>query len=157
MIRLPYLDSLKVSNLTTDQISSMITDSLAPFIKDALITVKLASFRVSIFGEVQNSGTYLFYRTRTSIFDIIAIAKPTEYYNATNIVITRHGSNNQMIIERVDLTSSQILASPYYYLQPGDQIYVEPLKVKKYGFNTFPYALLLSTISTIAIIYSIFK
>jgi hypothetical protein len=29
--------------------------------------------------------------------------------------------------------------------------------VKKYGFSTFPYALLLSTISTVAILISIFK
>jgi polysaccharide biosynthesis/export protein len=157
MIRLPYLDSLKVSNLTTDQIASMITDSLVPYIKEALITVKLGSFRVSVFGEVQNSGTFLFYHTRPSIFDAIAIAKPTEYYNATKVVVTRQCSDNRIRIERVDLTSSKILKSPYYYLQPNDQIYIEPLRVKKYGFNTFPYALILSTLSTVMIIYSIFK
>jgi polysaccharide export outer membrane protein len=156
-IRLPYLDSLKVKGMTTDQIASMVTDSLAPFIKDALIMVKLASFRVCVFGEVMNSGTFLFYHTRVSIFDAIALAKPTEYYNATNIVITRQGSDNNIKIERIDLTSPKILTSPYYYLQPNDQIYIEPLKVKKYGFNTFPYALLLSTISTIMIIYSIVR
>jgi polysaccharide biosynthesis/export protein len=157
MIHLPYLDSLKVSSLTTDQIASLITDSLAPFIKDALITVKLGSFRVSVFGEVQNSGTFIFYRKHASIFEAIALAKPTEYYNATNVVVTRQDSNNRIRIERVDLTSSQILKSPYYNLQPNDQIYVEPLKVKKYGFNTFPYALILSTLSTIVLIYSIIK
>jgi polysaccharide biosynthesis/export protein len=157
MIHLPYLDSLKVSNMTTDQIASMITDSLTPFIKEALITVKLGSFRVSVFGEVQNSGTFLFHRTRASIFEAIAMAKPTEYYNATNVVITRQSSDNRIRIARVDLTSPKILKSSYYFLQPNDQIYIEPLKVKKYGFNTFPYTLILSTLSTLMIIYTFFK
>jgi polysaccharide biosynthesis/export protein len=156
-IRLPYLDSIKVVGMTTDQIANKLTEMMTQFIKDALITVKLASFRVCIYGEVQNPGAYLFFHKRVSIFELIASAKPSEYYNAKNVVITRQSIHNQIKIERVDLTSSKILGSPYYYLQPNDQIYIEPLRVKKYGFNTFPYALLLSTISTIMIIYSIIK
>lgn len=156
-IQLPYLDSLKVIDMTTDQIASMLTDSLSPYIKDALISVKLGSFRVSVFGEVITPGTYLFFHSRVSIFEIISLARPTEYYNATNVVVTRQGPNNSCSIVRLDLTSSKVLSSPYYYLQPNDQVYIEPLKVKKYGFNTFPYALLLSTISTIAVIYSLIK
>jgi polysaccharide biosynthesis/export protein len=156
-IRLPYIDSFFVCGMTTDQIASMLTDSLAPFIKETLISVKLGSFRVCVFGEVQNPGTYLFYRTHVSVFDVIALAKPTEFYNATNVVITRQVKDKRIQIERIDLTTSNILSSPFYYLQPNDQIYVEPLKVKKYGFSTFPYALLLSTLSTIMLIYTIFK
>ncbi len=156
-IHLPYLDSLNVVGMTTNQIARMLTDSLTPFIKDALVTVKLASFRVCVLGEVMNSGTFLFYHSRVTIFEAIALAKPTEYYNATNVVITRQGIDNRIQVERIDLTSPKIVSSAYYYLRPNDQIYIEPLKVKKYGFNTFPYALLLSTLSTIMLIYSIFK
>jgi polysaccharide biosynthesis/export protein len=157
MICLPYLDSLYVNGMTTDQITSLLTDSLVYYVKDPFITVRLAGFRVCVFGEVQNPGTILFYHSHVSIFDVLAVAKPTEYYNATNVVITRQGVGNTVKIQRVDLTTSKILSSPYYYLKPNDQIYFEPLKVKKYGFSTFPYSLLLSTVSTILLIYSIFK
>ena len=156
-IRLPYLDSLKVVGMSTDQIASLLTDSLTPFLKEALITVKLASFRVCIFGEVQNPGSFLFFRKEPNILDLIALAKPTEYYNAKNVIISRQVANDRIKIERIDLTSSKILTSPYYHLHPNDQIYIEPLKVKKYGFATFPYALLLSTISTVLIVISIFR
>jgi polysaccharide biosynthesis/export protein len=157
MISLPYLDSIQVEGMTTDEIASVLTDSLTPFIKDALITVKLAGFRVCVMGEVMNPGTFLFYQSHVSIFDVLALARPTEYYNATNVVITRQLTDKNIRIVRIDLTSSSILSSSYYYIQPNDQIYIEPLKVKKYGFSTFPYAILLSTISTIMLIYSIFK
>jgi polysaccharide biosynthesis/export protein len=157
MIALPYLDSLKVIGMTIDEITSLLTDSLVHYVKDPFITVRLAGFRVCVFGEVQNSGTFLLYHSHVSIFDVLALAKPTEYCNETNVVITRQGNDNTMQIQRVDLTSSKILSSPFYYLKPNDKIYFEPLKVKKYGFSTFPYSLLLSTISTILLIYSIFK
>ena len=156
-VRLPYLDSLKVSALNTGEIEKILTDSLKPLIKDVLVTVRIASFRVSVFGEVSAPGTFIFYKKRPTIFDAIAMAKPTEYYNATNVVLTRTNADNKINVVRLDLTSDKVLSSPYYYLQPNDQIYIEPLKVKKYGFNTFPYALLLSTISTVMLIYSLFK
>lgn len=156
-IHLPYLDSLKVATLNTAEIEKVLTDSLRPVIKDVLITVRLASFRVSVLGEVTAPGTFVFYKKRPTIFDAIALARPTEYYNATGIVVTRTGADNKINIVRLDITSEKILSSPYYYLQPNDQIYIEPLKVKKYGFSTFPYAILLSTISTVMLIYSLFK
>jgi polysaccharide biosynthesis/export protein len=157
IITLPYLDSLYVGGMTTDEIASLLTDSLVHYVKDPFISVRLAGFRVCVFGEVENSGTFLLYHSHVSIFDVLALAKPTEYYNATNVVIARQGVNNTVEIQRVDLTSSKILASPFYYMKPNDQIYFEPLKVKKYGFSTFPYSLLLSTVSTVLLIYSIFK
>lgn len=156
-ICLPYLDSLKVSGMTTNEIAFMLTDSIAPFIKEALVTVKLASFRVSVFGEVQTPGAFLFYHSRVSIFEAVSLAKPTEYFNGKNVVITRQINDKEIKVERLDLTSADIISSPYYYLRPNDQIYIEPQKVKKYGFNTFPYSLLLSTLSTIMLIYSVFK
>jgi len=156
-IHLPYIDSIKVVGLTTTQIARIVSDSLAPLVKDALVTVRLASFRVNVLGEVQSSGTFLFYHSHVTIFEALALAKPTEYYNATNVVITRQMGENRIKIDRIDLTSPKIISSPFYYLRPNDQIYIEPLKVKKYGFNVFPYALLLSTLSTVMLIYSILK
>ena len=42
---------------------------------------------------------------------------------------------------------ADILASPYYYLKPNDIIYVEPLKIKQWGFTTFPYSTVLSVVT----------
>lgn len=156
-IGLPYLDSIRVEGLTTDKIAALLTDSLREYIIDPLVSVKLANFRVCVFGEATNPGTFVFYHARPSIFDALALARPTEFANAKSVVITRQRPGNTVSVERVDLTGAGILISEYYYLQPNDQIYLEPLKIKKYGFSNFPYAIFLSTISTIVLIYSLFK
>lgn len=156
-IILPYLDSIKVSGLNTDQVKQLISDSLKPFIIDPIVTVKLANFRVCVLGEVQNPGTFVFFYAKANIFDALALARPTEFSNAKNVVVTRLRSDNKLSVKRLDLTSADIITSEYYYLQPNDQIYIEPLRIKKYGFSNFPYATILSAVSTIVLIYSVFK
>ena len=57
--------------------------------------------------------------------------------------------------------SADILSSPYYYLKPNDIVYVEPLKMKQWGFTAFPYSTVLSVVSvaltTVTLIFSLKK
>jgi polysaccharide export outer membrane protein len=57
----------------------------------------------------------------------------------------------------IDMEKADILSSDYYYLKPNDIIYVEPLKIKQYGFATFPYALVFSSISTALLLINFFN
>jgi polysaccharide export outer membrane protein len=58
-------------------------------------------------------------------------------------------------VHYLNLNSANILSSPYFYLKPNDVVYAAPLKVKQWGFATFPYALLFSTISTVLLIITL--
>ena len=80
----------------------------------------------------------------------------TTFANRSKVQIIRNqGSKNNIVT--VDLQSKDILTSPYYYLQPNDIVYIEPLKNKSFAFETFPYALLLGGISTLFIVATYFK
>jgi polysaccharide export outer membrane protein len=57
----------------------------------------------------------------------------------------------------LDLTDNGILQSDQFYLLPNDVVYVEPLKSKSFAFDNFPYALILSTISTAALVFVLFQ
>ena len=48
---------------------------------------------------------------------------------------------------QIDMLSDELLASPYYMIKSNDIIYIEPLKSKKWGMDTFPYELILSVAS----------
>ena len=62
-----------------------------------------------------------------------------------------------MNIISLDLTRKEILTSEYFYLKPGDVIYIEPLKYKQYAFESFPYTLVLSGLSTLLVVLTFFK
>ncbi len=156
-LKLPYIDSLLVLGKTLSEVKNLISEKLKEYIDDAVVNIRLISFKVCVFGEVQNPGTLSFYNTRVTIFDAVAAAKPTNFANLKNVIITRLHSNGELKIERIDLTKQDITKSDYYYLKPHDQIYFEPLKVKQYGFTNAPYSLIISAVSLAIIIFTNFK
>ena len=70
--------------------------------------------------------------------------------------IIRQTDNGSKIVS-IDMGDADILSSPYYYLKPNDIIYVEPLKIKQWGFTTFPYSTVLSVVSLAVTLYLAFK
>lgn len=54
----------------------------------------------------------------------------TIYGKRENILLTRVYENGDREQVRLDLTKSEVLNSPYYYLRQNDNIYVEPIKTK---------------------------
>jgi polysaccharide export outer membrane protein len=55
------------------------------------------------------------------------------------------------------MNSIEILNSPYYYLEPNDIVYFAPLGIKRWGTETFPWALLFGIISTTLLLITYFK
>lgn len=156
-LKLPYIDSLLVLGKTLSEVKNMVSEKLKEYIDDAVVNIRLINFKVCVFGEVQNGGTLPFYNARVTIFDAVAAAKPTNFANLKNVVITRLLPNGELKIERIDLTKQDITKSDYYYLKPHDQIYFEPLKVKQYGFADAPYGLIVSIMSLTVIIINTLK
>ena len=156
-LKLPYLDSLYVLGKTLTEVKSLITDGVKEYIEDAVVNIRLINFKVCVFGEVQNSGTFSFYNNRVTIFDAIAASRPTDFANKKNVIITRLLPNGELSIRRIDLTKHDIIKSDFYYLKPHDQLYFEPLKVKQYGFSNAPYSLILSVITVTFLILNNLK
>jgi polysaccharide export outer membrane protein len=57
----------------------------------------------------------------------------------------------------LDLKSEKILNSEFYYLKPNDILYIAPLGVKRWGFDAFPWAVVLSAVSTALLLINYFK
>jgi polysaccharide export outer membrane protein len=91
------------------------------------------------------------FKNRVNIFEAIAnVGEIPLTGNRKNVAIIRQYPQGQQI-HRIDLTDRNVMRSPYYYIQPNDIIYVEPLKQKSLGTGET----LVSTISTIASLMAI--
>ena len=71
----------------------------------------------------------------------------TPYGRRDNVLVTRE-QDGKLEFARLDLTSQEIFASPYYYLQQNDVVYVSPNKVR--AINSANVSLWLSMVSTMA-------
>ena len=69
------------------------------------------------------------------------------------LLILRSNKNKKQIYH-IDLTQSELLTSDFFYLRNNDAIYIQPLKYK--GFRKSQSQILLSTLTTIAILFNVY-
>jgi polysaccharide biosynthesis/export protein len=156
-VNFPLLGRIKAGGEYLTDIEKQLYDLMLKEVNNPGVVVRLVNFKVTVLGEVRNPGTYTVNQNRITIFQAISLANDLTTYSNRNSVRLLRKKDNQTFVYTLDLTSKEILTSDYYYLRPGDVIYVEPLKSKQYAFETFPYALLLSSLSTVLALMTFFK
>lgn len=156
-ITFPLLGNIKAGGRTLLEMKQSMNKAVSEIIKESSVIVKLVLFNISVLGEVKNPGKYTVNSDRINIFEALAMANDiTSYGNRSKVQIIRtSGDKNNIVV--LDLINKDILSSPYYYLQPNDIVYVELLKEKSWKFETFPYAVVLSTVSLLLVVLTFFK
>ena len=156
-IEMPLVGKIELKNLTVDEAKDRLQSVLNQYINETTIIVKLSNFNLTVLGEVNHPGMYKVYQAQINLFEAISLAgNMTNFAKIEEVRIIRQTDNGSEIIT-VDMGSADILASPYYYLKPNDIIYVEPLKIKQWGFTTFPYSIVLSIITMVITLYNLFR
>lgn len=131
-VQVPLVGSLQVVGLTVDEAASKIKSAVEERFTEVIVKVQLLTFQVTMLGEVTQPGQITIYNMRmTTILDVMALAgEPLVTANRQKVrIMRRKGSTLESYY--VDLTQDDILTSPLFYVQPGDIIYVEPLKGNK--------------------------
>lgn len=154
-IRIPTLGYINVLGFTTEEIENIIEKKLLEtgFKETAniFVTVKLAGLRYTATGEVGSPGTRTLFKERINIFEAIAnVGEIPVTGNKKDVMIIRQYPQGQAI-HHLDLTNVKVMESPYYFIQPNDIIYVQPLKQKSIGTGETA----LSTLSAIATVASL--
>ena len=156
-IELPLTGKIMLKNMTVDQAKEKLQTEINKFVNQTTLIVKLSNFNLTVLGEVTRPGMYKVYQSQINLFEALALAgNMTNFAKNEEVKIVRQTDNGSEIIT-VDLGSADILSSPYYYLKPNDIIYVEPLKIKQWGFTSFPYSTVLSVVSLAVTLYLAFK
>lgn len=146
-IKLPYIDRVKLTGLSLNEASDLIERELSQYLLYPSVFIRFVNNKVTILGEVNNPGVYVFNYKSVNILQAIGYANDVGTFgNRQKVLIVREKGEYRSKYE-VDLLSDELLTSDYYMIQSNDIIYVEPLKSKKWDMATFPYDLLLSTIS----------
>ena len=146
-IDFPLTGLVEVKDLTVEQTKNKLEEALALFVKETAVMVKLSNFDLTILGEVSRPGKYKVYQSEISILEALSLAgNLSNFAKTSNVKLVRRTPNGSEIVT-LDVGSADILSSPYYFLKPNDIVYVEPLKIKQWGFTTFPYSTVISLAS----------
>lgn len=130
-IQFPVLGKLHVEGKTTQELTQELTAEISKNVDDPVVRVQLVNFRINVLGEVKNPGAISVDRERYSILDALADAGDmTEYGERGNVLLIRE-VDGKRIYQRMNLNDSKVLASPYFYLQQNDVVYVEPNEIRR--------------------------
>jgi polysaccharide export outer membrane protein len=155
-ITMPVVGNVSVRGKTIEEATKLISEIVAEYLIGATVLVKLVNFSVTVIGEVGRPGKFYIYDNKINIIDMLAQAGDLTDYANRNITVVRQ-TQDGAVFGSVNLNDAHIIASEYYYLHPNDIIYVEPYKIKRLGFNQFPFALIFSTISTTLLLINFFS
>jgi polysaccharide biosynthesis/export protein len=131
-IRFPVLGDIPAAGLTQkqleDSLAKMLVDKKLLF--DPIVTARFLNFRVTVLGEVNRPGVVNVPSEQISILEAIGQAGDLTIYGLRNNVILIRQQGADKLVKRLDLTSSRLLQSPYFFLKSNDVLYVEPGKAK---------------------------
>ncbi|WP_345952079.1 polysaccharide biosynthesis/export family protein [Mucilaginibacter sp. PAMB04274] len=130
-IEMPVIGKIKLAGLTTEQARDVVRERASQFYKSPTVNLRFANFKITILGEVTKPGTYVVSNEKINILDALGLAGDlTVYGKRENVALIRQGDNGIRELVRLDLSKSEVLNSPYFFLRQNDYIYVEPSKSK---------------------------
>lgn len=155
-IAFPILGSIKVDGQTKSQVSDYLVKQLTDrkLLIDPIVTIRFLNFRVSVLGEVGRPGVYTVPNEKLSLLEALGLAGDITIFGRRNdVLVLREREGGDKILKRINLNSSELLTSPYYYLQSNDIVYVSPSKSRATRENTTQWApLAISLVSFMIII-----
>ncbi len=130
-INFPELGTIHVAGLTVEQLRDKLTAEISKDVEDPLVKVEMTNFTVVVAGEVNSPSTIKVTRNRFSILDALSAAGDlTPYGERANVLLVREEGGERKFVH-LNLNSSDLLSSPYFYMQQNDYVYVEPNKIRQ--------------------------
>ena len=159
-VMLPIIGRIYLQGQNIFEANATVQSTFNDYLTNVYTTVRLGGLRYSVLGEVKRPGKFMVLQNRMTIFEALANAGDlTELAKRDAISILRQYPNGTRI-HKVNILDEAIISSPYFYIQPNDVIYVEPLKIRSLGTGTTGLQTLvavLSVLSSAIIIASSFK
>ena len=158
-VNLSLVGKVKVAGMTLKEADAYVKQKLSQYLKEPTVNIRLLNHKFTVIGEVTRPGVYNLLDNKITLPEVIGIAGDLTVYGRRDNVMFIRTTDDKREIVRLDLTSRQILNSPYYFIRNDDVLYVEARPGKITSTNRFlqVYPIFLGTISTLALILNIFK
>ncbi len=154
-INFPFIGKIYIAGLTLAEVRDKIHVAVSKYLEDSSVDVKLLNDNISIIGEVNEPGRFLLYAEEINLLEAISMAGDmTDYANRKEIRLIRNDGDIPQII-KINTLDDNIMFSPYFYLKPGDIVYVAPRRLKSWQLSSTPINLTLTFLNTAILIYTV--
>lgn len=156
-IDFPVLGKLKVAGMSRSEVAGFIKGELMgrDLVKDPTVTVEFINTGINILGEIQTPGRYDINADHINVLEAISMAGDLTINGRRDQVKVLREENGQIKVYNLNLLDlKELAASPAYYLQQNDVVYVQPNDMRKRqstinGANTLSTSFWISVASLI--------
>lgn len=133
-VRMPVLGLIEIAGLTEEQAREKIEKAVNAYFKEEVfVRLRTGGIRFTALGEFSSSGTKVILKNRATIFDALALAGESNILAKKNELFLIRQYDGGTMIHQINLNDRQLLASPYYFIQPNDVLYLQPMKIRQIG------------------------
>jgi polysaccharide export outer membrane protein len=131
-VRLLMLGAMKAEGLTQRQLAENIRRELIDrkLLLDPVVEIRHLNFKVSVLGEVQRPTVITVPNERITLLEALGLAGDITIFAKRNNVLVIREEGGKRITRKINLNSTELLNSPYYYLKSNDVVYVEPNRAR---------------------------
>lgn len=145
-ITFPILGKIPVKDKTTNQLAIDITKLLTDggHLKNPTVDVRLVNGKFTVFGQGQGATTVSFTEQNITLIQALGLAGGLGLNTIRKDVKIIREEKGIREIANIDLTQSDWMNTPFYFVKPNDVILVKPNdpEVKRAGYITNPAALI---------------
>lgn len=123
-IEFPILGKIHVEGMTRNQLVKYLTDEIGKDVKDPIVYVAFRNYKITVLGEVKSPGTYTMDSEKINVLQALGKAGDLLLTAKRDGILLLREENGVQKHYTINLCSSDILESPYFYLQQNDVIYV---------------------------------
>lgn len=138
-IQFPVLGKIKLEGLTRIEAIKLLEQKIRLSVTDATVNIQILNFKINVLGDVKLPGTFQIPNERITVLDALALAGDLNI-SGERIVEVKRETKRGIVTGYVDLKTNKMFASPFFYLQQNDVVYVNPNRSKiqsaSYNQNT---------------------
>ena len=130
IVDFPGIGPLKVAGLSITEVRTLVKSEVENYLKDPIVNVRILNFRINVLGEVMSPGTFNIPNDRITVIEALALAGDLTVFGRRDSILLTREVNGVREHGYLDLNSTEIFKSKYYYLQQNDVLYIQPLPTK---------------------------
>lgn len=155
-IEFPVIGNIKVGGLTRQQLIAKLKQEISIYLINPIVNVNILNYKVTVLGEVARPGTYSTPDERITLLEAIGMAGDLTIYGKRDNILVLREIDGMKTYKKIDITQSDFLQSPFYYLQQNDVVYVQPNKAQiggaAYNRNTSVYISIASVVISLIVL-----
>lgn len=158
-VRIPRLGNIKLAGLTEEQARGKVQLAINSYFKEEVeVRLRIGGIRFTALGEFSSVGTKVILKNRATVFDALALSGESNILAKKSELFLIRQYDGGTKIHQINLNDRQLLASPFYFIQNNDVLYLQPMKIRQVGSGESVSASLqlgISIITAILFVYGV--